>query len=201
MEFKNEIVNDYLHNNNLRIIKSDPNRPWGGWYIIDINNIENPQDSMHDKKILHVIPGTLLSLQYHGSPSHPGHKETWETCTKTRAVISKYSVVNLSQSDFDKCLNDLLIVDLEPGAKIFIGSGFLHALANPYTDDLFVIETRESQTPESPENRESNISRIYDQTNRGGIPSYPVELSQKIMNPNFIPHFLIKSGEIFDIFK
>src|SRR3990167_3174372 len=124
MEFKNEIINHYFHCNNLKIIKSDisllsvphAHRPWGDWYIFDINNIENPQKSIYDKKIIRVIPGTLLSLQYHGSPSHPSHSEIWETCTKIRAVISKYSVINLSKIDFDRCLNDLLIVDLEPGA-------------------------------------------------------------------------------------
>src|ERR1700679_3583575 len=104
MEFDNLAIKDYLNKHNLSVIKADPQRPWGGWYIIDIDNIENPLYSMYDKKVLRVIPGTLLSLQYHGSLSHPGHHEIWEALTKIRAIISQKSAIGLSRADFDDCM-------------------------------------------------------------------------------------------------
>lgn len=193
MKFDNQIVNDYLQDNNLQVIKFD-RRPWGGWYLI-----ENYPVLIRDRKVLHVTPGTLLSLQYHGTASNPGHREIWDACTKIRALISTRPVIGLSKEDFEKCVNELLMIDLEPHAKLYIGPGFIHALINPYANDLYVIETRESIQPESSDTRENNISRIYDQTNRGGIPAYPTELSQKIMDPNSKPDFVVKSGELFEI--
>lgn len=200
MDFKNIIVDDYLKSNNLQIINSDPHRPWGGWYMIDINSTSCYNDSLSslsDKKIIRVIPGSLLSLQYHGSLDNSGHDEIWETCTKTRAIVSKKSVIGMSKSDFEHCLNDLLVIDLDPSAKIVISAGFIHALVNPYDNDLFVIETRISQKQESSNDRENNITRIYDQYNRSGTSSYPSDLLLKIMDKNFKPDVVVPRNECF----
>ena len=197
MQFDNQLVNDYLNTNNLKVIKCDSSRPWGGWYIIDIHNIENQSQSLYDKKIIQVVPGTILSLQYHGSPDHVGHYEVWEACTKIRALIGLQSVVGLSSYDLDLCINNTIIVDIEAGGKILIGAGCLHALANPFDDYIFIIEQRQSFHPETPESRENNIVRIYDQTNRNGTPSYPVDLLNKIMDKQYKPDVLVHSGEFF----
>jgi hypothetical protein len=195
MQFDNQLVTDYLCTNRLKVIKSDASRPWGGWYLIDIHNPENSSQSLYDKKIIRVVPGTILSLQYHGSPDHMGHSELWEACTKMRALIGLRSVVGVSQDELEKSIRDTIIVDIEAGGKILIRAGCLHALANPYDEDVFIIEQRQSFHPESPESRENNIVRIYDQTNRNGVPSYPVDLLNNIMNKNYNPDVIVHSEE------
>lgn len=135
-------------------------RPWGDWTLID-------QDDMSDKKILHLLPGSLLSLQFHGDENHPGHKETWLALTKIRAVVGD-------------TIDDLSIIDIQPQGQLIINPGMIHALVNPFATDCYVMETRESQCVERPIDREENITRIYDQTNRGGLPSYPEALLKRI---------------------
>jgi hypothetical protein len=180
-------VLDYLEDHQISIIESDPNRPWGGWYITEIN-----REKYLDKKILRVVPQTLLSLQFHGSVGHPGHKETWVALTKIRAVVSTESLINKSLDGVDE---KLLIVDVEPQGILIIEPGCLHALANPFGTDIYVVETRESQIAEGPDDRERNIVRIYDQTMRNGVCAYPKDLFDKIMNENIVPDLIIKAGE------
>ena len=195
MQFQNKEVTDYLNRNQLKIISYDSNRPWGGWYLI---NIDQSTDSNFDKKILRVIPDTVLSLQFHGTESHPGHLETWEACTNIRAIISKESVVNKTNSELSIILEDLLLVDVNPGGSLIIGPGYIHALVNLYKEEIYVIETRQSQIVETSDDRENNIVRIYDQTNRNNTPSYPNELILRIMDPYSEPDYLIQRGHIFD---
>lgn len=194
MNISNQRIINYLNDNNLTIVESDPKRPWGGWYLIDIN-----KSTYSDRKILHVIPHTLLSLQYHGTPLHLGHMETWNACTKIRAVVSKISVVYQTETELNESLKNLAIIDIYPGGTLIIGSGFIHALANPFLQDIYVIETRQSQIAEMANDRENNIVRIYDQTNRNGTPSYPNWLVQKIMDPTNKPDYEVKEGNVFDI--
>jgi hypothetical protein len=65
-----------------------------------------------------------------------------------------------------------MIVDVQAGGKLKIKARFLHALVNSYPHDIFVIETRHSQIPETANDREENIVRVYDQTNRNNTPSF-----------------------------
>ena len=190
MEFKNAEVTNYLKKKNLSVIECDQNRPWGGWYLIDAN----PQ---FDKKILRVVPQTILSLQFHGTPTHPGHLEKWEACTQIRAIVGCQSVVGQSED----ILKTLLVVDVEPQGTLIIGSGFVHALANPFSDDIYVVETRESMINETAKERENNIVRIYDQTNRNGTPSFPEDLLNRIMDVNRKADVIVKSQTVFDTTK
>jgi hypothetical protein len=175
-------LEDYLEKNHLDIIESD-NRPWGAWYVIEID-----EENFLDRKILKVVPHTLLSLQFHGSGDRLGHQETWVALTKIRAIISYESYAERPLNELD-----LLIVDIEPGGELVIKPGFVHALANPFELDIYVVETRKSQIKEKPDDREKNITRIYDQTRRNGIPAYPDELFKKIMNCNTIPDLVIRN--------
>lgn len=190
MKFNNCHVNKYLENNKLSIIDSDVNRPWGSWYLIHNN-------SLSDKKILQVLPQNILSLQYHGTDTNLGHNEIWEACTPIRAVLSFESAINKSQCELIEILNNLIIVDVECGGKINIGAGFIHALANPYLEDIYVIEERCSQKPETSQDRENNITRIYDQKQRNNTPSYPIALLNKILDPKYKPNYSINCDETF----
>ncbi len=65
---KNTYVEKYIRDNGLTVIQCDEEKPWGAYYVIE----ETPE---YDKKILWLKPHALLSLQYHGSFSRPGHRE------------------------------------------------------------------------------------------------------------------------------
>jgi len=194
----NTIITNYISKNNFQIISSDLNRPWGGFHILDTEDSKETK-TLFDTKIIYVLPTKLLSLQYHGSSTYIGHNEIWYTCTKTRILLSKKSVIDLSLQELTQCLNDLLIIDLEPNAKIFIPVGFLHALINPYDTNLYIIETRLSQIPELSSDRENHITRIYDQGTRPNTTPYPHKMLTALQNPNIPPHFHLKSNTEFNI--
>jgi mannose-6-phosphate isomerase-like protein (cupin superfamily) len=185
----NRLIQKYLEKQKLTIIKNDI-RPWGGWYLIDDTNT-------FDKKIIHVEPKMLLSLQYHGTPENRGHKEIWECCTRVRAIVSEKSVVGVAQDALNELLGKLLVIDILPGGKLIIEPGVIHALVNPFDENLYVIETRVSMKEETSIDREANITRIFDFTNRYGIPSYPQDLINRIMDPDFMPDYMINQGETF----
>ncbi|HSW77018.1 MAG TPA: hypothetical protein VLG50_08220 [Candidatus Saccharimonadales bacterium] len=103
--------------------------------------------------------------------------------TKIRAIVGR-------------SLDNLFIIDIDPQGQLVIEPEVIHALANPFTTNIYVIETRESQFPEKSTDREKNIVRIYDQTMRNGVSPYPVELSKRIMDPTSKPDHEIKYGEI-----
>jgi len=190
MDFKNDFIVNYINNNKLTV-QDWNNRPWGAWYLIDLN-------SMSDKKVIRVSPGTLLSLQYHGSLKHLGHEESWIACTHIRAILSKRSVIEIDNKDFEETLNNLIVVDIQSGGTLNIRAGVIHALANPFNEDIYVIETRKSQMPETAKSREDNITRIYDQTNRNGILSFPLDLIQRALKSYIPADYIVKSNETFD---
>ena len=194
MTFDNKLVNEFMKDNKLNIIEEDGKRPWGDWYIIRL-------EKQFDTKVLRVIPKTLLSLQYHGTPTHQGHSEKWVACTNIRALISKQSAIGLSKEELTKSLNEMIMVDIKAGGTLIIGPGIIHALANPFDDDIYVIETRLSEIVETSKDREDNIVRIYDQTNRNGTPSFPPNLVKRILDPASSPDYIVNDGTIFDISK
>jgi hypothetical protein len=214
MKFQNERVNEYLTSRGKEIIKFDDQRPWGGWYIFDqgdsyqqseycgnetqIELVEHLKGSF-DKKVLRVLPGTLLSLQFHGTSTHPGHSEIWQACTDIRVVLSKVSGVGLDEIALSKVLQELVVIDVKAGGTLFIPGGFIHALSNPYESESFVIETRISEIPEDSGQREDNIVSIYDQTQRRGAPIYPQGLFERIMKLGNDADYVVREGEVFDI--
>lgn len=185
----NHIIQKYLTENELSIIKSDT-RPWGTWDLID-------QNYTFDKKIIQLSPKMLLSLQYHGTTENIGHKEIWEACTHVRTLVSQKSVIGISQDLLNQVLEELLIIDLLPGGKLIIEPGVIHTLVNPFDENVCVIETRVSMKEETSNDREANITRIFDLTNRYNISSYPSNLFNKIMDPNLMPDYIIGYGETF----
>jgi mannose-6-phosphate isomerase-like protein (cupin superfamily) len=174
MQFKNEFINKYIKDHNLNIISSNEEKPWGGYYVYE----ETPE---YDKKILWVKPGNYLSLQFHGTPTHLGHSEIATALNNFKIVIGTKNVVGLNEEEMQVELRNLKVISLSSGESIDIPAGFLHAYVNPFKEDMYLLETRTSQIPETSADRESNIVRIYDQTRRDNLPDWPEEMQAKIM--------------------
>ncbi len=135
-------------------------KPWGSYEVFEVG-------STYDKKILKVNPGFFLSLQFHGTTQHPGHSEQWVALTDI-VVVKGFELDKLEIKKYQK--ND----------TIKIAAGEYHALVNPFSFEIAVEETRTSPIVESAEDREKNITRIYDQTHRYGLPDFPEELKAQI---------------------
>jgi mannose-6-phosphate isomerase-like protein (cupin superfamily) len=172
-QFANQFINDYIEKNNLTIIEHDENRPWGGYYIYDAGK-------NYDKKIFFIKPGQFLSLQYHGTPEQPGHNEEWTAITEIKVVLGNKNVVGISKEELAEELQNLNVLKVAPGEKIRIPAGYLHALVNPYPHNIHFAETRMSQQDEPSSEREGNIVRIYDQSQRDNCPKWPEGLLEKI---------------------
>jgi len=169
-----KIVSDYLKDNNYQVVSQDEERPWGRFYVFQVGD-------NYDKKILWVKPQNLLSLQYHGSKIQPGHSENWLALTDFRILISKQNALEYPNYEEKTLLNDLEIRDIKTGSEINIPAGHMHALVNPYLHDIFLVETRTSAKNESSKDREDNIVRVYDLTQRNNTPSYPKNLYSELM--------------------
>lgn len=77
---KNKFVQDYIQKHTLPVLQFDEEKPWGAYYVTH-------ETGEFDEKILWVKPGEFLSLQYHGSPSHPGHHEKGVALTDMALVL------------------------------------------------------------------------------------------------------------------
>lgn len=166
-------VQKYLKENNATLIDSNEDKPWGGYYIFEVGKD-------YDKKVLRVKPDQYLSLQFHGTLDHPGHSEKWIALTDFVIVLGNKSAVGLSDSELNEELSNLKIIKVKQGDSIQIPSGVMHALVNPFDNDIYVQETRTSQMDESSDDREKNIVRIYDQTRRDGLPDWTERLKGEI---------------------
>lgn len=175
MQFKNNFINNYIQQHNLNIISYNEEKPWGGYYVYE----ETPE---YDKKILWVKPGNYLSLQFHGTPTHPGHSEIATALSNFKIVLGTKSVVGLSEEEMQQELRNLKVIGLKPGESIDIPAGFLHAYVNPFEEDMYILETRTSQIAETSAEREANIVRVYDQTRRDNLPDWPAEMKNKILD-------------------
>lgn len=171
---KNTFVEKYIRDNGLTIIQCDEEKPWWAYYVIE----ETPQ---YDKKILWLKPHALLSLQYHGTPLHPGHREEGEWLTDMALVLGKEDMTNVPLDGiYGKIVTDVGVIRLKKWEKFSTPAGVLHAYINPFNHDVYLLETRISQVSEQAGNREKNIIRIYDTTMRGGTPDWPQWLRDKI---------------------
>ncbi|MFW5702451.1 MAG: hypothetical protein ACOCXP_00610 [Candidatus Dojkabacteria bacterium] len=162
----NQFVKNYLRDNNLELLDTNEDKPWGGYYIFEWANT-------HDKKVLWVKPGEVLSLQFHGTVQHPGHREHW-------LGLSRYAVFLGTEPVHEKGMEEVIdlasrtpLLRKSAGESTDIPAGHLHALYNPYPEDIYVIEIRTSQVNEDSEAREKNITRIFDQARRDGLPKFP----------------------------
>lgn len=207
------LIDDYSSRHQLQIINSDPQRPWGGWYLIDQGDsfkqsryvqqkalfIKGEKfDGSFDKKILHILPDTLLSLQFHGSEKHAGHSELWMAATNLRILISLDQGVGLDSVKLKQLIDTIRIIDMEAGSSVFVPAGFLHSIANCYDTDAYLVETRLSAIRETAPDREMNITRIYDRTGRGNTPFFPRELLERIMDKDTPGHMVLQAGQFFD---
>lgn len=171
---KNAFVEKYIRENNLTVIQCDEEKPWGAYYVIE----ETPE---YDKKILWLKPHALLSLQYHGNPLHPWHREEGEGMTDMALVLWKEDMTHMTlENIYEKIPADLEVMKLRKWEKFSTPAGVLHAYINPFDHDVYLLETRISQVAEQASDREKNIMRIYDTTMRGGTPDWPDWLRQKI---------------------
>ena len=171
---KNAFVEKYIQENSLKVLQCDEEKPWGAYYVIE----ETPE---YDKKILWLKPHALLSLQYHGNPLHPGHREEGEWLTEMALVLGKEDMTNVTLEDiYEKIPADVKVVRLKKWEKFSTPAWVLHAYINPFDHDLYLLETRISQISELASDREKNIVRIYDTTMRGGTPDWPEWLRDKI---------------------
>lgn len=170
---QDEFVRNFLTENKVEIIDANENKPWGAYYVFE-------QGSDFDRKILKVKPGKYLSLQYHGTTEHVGHSEKWLALTDFAIVIGSKSAVGLFQEEIAQELQNLRVLKIQKGDSIDVPSGFMHALVNPFQQDIYVQEMRVSPKDESSSEREENIVRIYDQTQRDNLPNWPEDLNKKI---------------------
>ena len=173
---KNSFVEKYIQENNLTVIQCEEEKPWGAYYVIE----ETPE---YDKKILWLKPHALLSLQYHGTPLHPGHAEEGVWLTEMAIVLGKEDMIDVDiQNIYEKIPTDVGVIKLKKWEKFSTPAGVLHAYINPFEHDVYLLETRISQVTEQASDREKNIVRIYDTTMRGGTPDWPQYLLDKINN-------------------
>ena len=171
---KNTFVENYIRDHGLTVLQCDEEKPWWAYYVLE----ETPE---YDKKILWLKPHALLSLQYHGTPSHPGHREEGEWLTDMALVLGKEDMSTLTLDQiYQKIPDDLKVIPLKKWEKFDTPAGFLHAYFNPFDHDIYLLETRISRIPETADDREKNIIRIYDTTMRGGTPDWPEWLRDKI---------------------
>lgn len=173
---KNAFVEKYIRDNSLTVIQCDEEKPWGAYYVIE----ETPE---YDKKILWLKPHALLSLQYHGTPLHPGHREEGEWLTDMAMVLGRVDVSGMNLGKIYEIIpHDLDVILFEKWEKFQTPAWYLHAYVNPFDHDVYLLETRISQISEQASDREKNIIRIYDTTMRGGTPDWPPYLIDKINN-------------------
>ena len=171
---KNTFIEKYIIEHGLTVLHFDEEKPWWAYYVIE-------ETAEYDKKILWIKPGQYLSLQYHGNPTHLGHREEGEWLTDMAFVIwrTDVSIMNLDEI-YGLTPDDLEVIFLKKWEQFHTPVGVLHAYVNPFDHDVYLLETRISQTPEKASDREKNIVRVYDTTMRNGTPNWPEWLIQKI---------------------
>jgi mannose-6-phosphate isomerase len=128
MTSKNEVFENaqkLLHHLNLRIVKQDSSRPWGGFYVIDETQAALfaghffPEEDFEalkiseklSPKILMVAPGKRLSWQYHHRRA-----EIWRCIEGEVAVATSHT-----DEETEK-------ITLKPGDKIKLQQGERHRL-------------------------------------------------------------------------
>lgn len=171
---KNVFVEKYIQDNGLTVVLCDEDKPWWAYYVLE-------ETSEYDKKILWLKPRSFFSLQYHGNPAHPGHREEGEWLTDMAMVLGKKDVSQMGLEQIYGIIpEDLEVIPLKKWEKFHTPAGYLHAYVNPYDHDVYLLETRISQISEWAADREANIIRVYDTAMRGWTPDWPVWLTEKI---------------------
>ena len=111
----------FLNSQNLNIINKDLNRPWGGFFDIDENDIQNfidlfysgenlidlTKSSKISLKILIIIPNKKLSWQYHNRRSeiwkvHKGKikvVKSHDNIEREKKILKKNDIIRLNQGE------------------------------------------------------------------------------------------------------
>lgn len=154
-------IEKYLTNLNLKIVTSDFERPWGGFFVIDETQAQKFAESFFpgveitslrisgklSPKILIVQPGKRLSWQYHFRRA-----EIW------RVISGKVGVVT-SFTDEETNTETLL-----PGQEIRLAQGQRHRLQG--LDEWGVLAEIWQHTDDHQPSDENDIVRVQDDFGR-----------------------------------
>ena len=160
----NNIFNNtlkFLNSQNLNIINKDLNRPWGGFFDIDENDIRNFIDLFYNGeyfmdfvdskkislKILIIIPNKKLSWQYHHRRS-----EIWKVYKGKIEVVKSHDNVEREKETLRK--NDIIMLD----------QGVRHRIIG--TDKYAIISEIWIHTDSNNLSDEDDIVRIQDDYGR-----------------------------------
>ena len=151
----------FLNSQNLNIINKDLNRPWGGFFDIDENDIQNfidlfysgenlidlTKSSKISLKILIIIPNKKLSWQYHNRRS-----EIWKVYKGKIEVVKSHDNVEREKETLRK--NDIIMLD----------QGVRHRIIG--TDKYAIISEIWIHTDSNNLSDEDDIVRIQDDYGR-----------------------------------
>ena len=154
-------ISEKLKSQNLTIIDSDKNRPWGGFCVIDEIDYQNFSELYFsnlsiDKlkflgklslKILVIAPNKKLSWQFHHRRS-----EIWKVASGEIKVVT-------SKDDEER--NEVL---LKEGDEIYISRGERHRIIG--SDDYAVVAEIWIHTNKDNPSDEDDIVRVQDDFNR-----------------------------------
>tara|TARA_Y100000590_G_scaffold158471_1_gene181931 strand:- start:50 stop:538 length:489 start_codon:yes stop_codon:yes gene_type:complete len=150
-----------LKKQKLKIVDSDFNRPWGGFFVIDeidsqnfsniyFDGLEIDQIKISEKfspKILIIAPNKRLSWQYHHRRS-----ELWKVASGSIKVITSHDDIERKETLLKK------------GDKIEIAKGERHRIIG--TEEYAVVAEIWIHTDNDNPSDEDDIVRIQDDFNR-----------------------------------
>ncbi|MCE7053697.1 phosphoheptose isomerase [Algoriphagus sp. AGSA1] len=154
-------VRDFLYERGFRVSKVDENRPWGGFFVIDENQIldfrhsffgeiELSESQLNQKlspKFLLVAPGSRLSWQYHFRRA-----ELWKLIEGEAGIVRSE---NDEQGE---------VLEMEIGRSVSLQQGERHRLVG--LDNWGIVaEIWIHADPENPSNEE-DIVRVEDDYSR-----------------------------------
>ena len=154
-------VREDLSENSFEILKTDMDRPWGGFYVINEDQAQDFSDVYFDglgidelkiagklsPKVLIVAPQARLSWQYHNRRA-----EIWQVISGTVAVMT-------SPTD-----QEGEIKEYQAGDRIVLEQGERHRLIG--LNDWGVVAEIWQHTDSSNPSDESDIIRVQDDFGR-----------------------------------
>lgn len=154
-------VREDLSENGFEILKTDMDRPWGGFFVINEDQAQKFSDTYFDglgidelkiagklsPKVLIVAPQSRLSWQYHNRRA-----EIWQVISGTIAVMT-------SPTD-----EEGEIKEFQAGDRILLKQGERHRLIG--LEDWGVVAEIWQHTDESNSSDESDIIRVQDDFGR-----------------------------------
>tara|TARA_Y100000816_G_scaffold177872_1_gene128441 strand:- start:1055 stop:1540 length:486 start_codon:yes stop_codon:yes gene_type:complete len=151
----------FINSQNLNIINKDLDRPWGGFFDIDENDIRNFIDLYYDDenlidlvesrkislKILIIIPNRKLSWQYHHR-----RNEIWKVVKGKIKVVTSHDNVERKEEIFKE------------GDEIRLSRGERHRIIG--LDDYALVAEIWIHTDKANPSDEDDIVRVQDDYGR-----------------------------------